>query len=62
MRPLLKMLDTLYEATEPKPEPEKEFDIENVKRLQDVLIKQTLESIEMAKLFNNINDLRRIVN
>ncbi len=62
MRPLLKMLDTLYEATEPKPETEKGFDIENVKRLQDILIKQTIESLEMTKIFNNINDLRRIVN
>ena len=67
MRPLLKMLDTLYEATEPKlPDEGKDSDsflpdLEEQNRVNDVLIKDTLQSIEVTKLINNINDIGRIV-
>lgn len=58
MEGLLDELKALLIATEPKPEEGKDIDEQNLK--SDVLIKNTLESIEITKLINNINDLKRI--
>ncbi len=64
MRGLLTELDDLLKATEPKPaadEEEKQMGEKEILQSQDILITQTLRSLEISDLQNTLNDLKSIV-
>ena len=61
---LMNELKELLKVTEPKAPADDEEDEEeenDIKLQQDLVIRQTLENLELGKIANNLNDLKRIV-